>query len=112
MVIAGRLLLYIIILPLNFVLFTNQTYRSRKRSRISTTMFLIILTMFILDTAMCILDVHDAIEEMTLTLTSTAPLSLPDRYKLLNTIPWSVTNSLFAYMVNKYMVCIMMISNR
>ena len=65
-------------------------------------MFLVILTMFVLDTAMCILDVHNAIQEITLTLTSTAPLSLTERYTLLNTIPWSVTNSLFAYMVSSH----------
>lgn len=60
---------------------------------------MIIFIMFLLDTAMCILDVHNAISEITLTLTSTAPLSLADRYALTETIPYAVTNSLFAYMV-------------
>ena len=75
---------------------------SRKRSKFPTAMFLVILTMFVLDTAMCILDVHNAIQEITLTLTSTAPLLLTERYSLLSTIPWSVTNSLFAYMVSSH----------
>ena len=81
---------------------TNFLVCSRKRSKFPTAMFLVILTMFVLDTAMCILDVHNAIQEITLTLTSTAPLSLTERYTLLNTIPWSVTNSLFAYMVSSH----------
>lgn len=62
-------------------------------------MFSIILIMFLLDTAMCILDVNNAIREITLTLTSTSPLSLSDRYDLTDNLPYDVTNSLFAYMV-------------
>lgn len=66
------------------------------------TMFGVILIMFLLDTAMCVLDVNNAIRELTLTLTSTSPLSLSDRYELTFNLPYSVTNSLFAYMVPSY----------
>lgn len=64
-------------------------------------MFIIIITMFLLDTAICILDVHNALLVITLTLTSTAPLSLADRYAASN-IPWIVDLPLFAYMVRVF----------
>jgi len=56
--------------------------------------------MFLLDTATCIIDVNNAIREITLTLTSTSPLSLADRYELASNLPWPVESALYSYMSN------------
>ncbi|KAK7678290.1 hypothetical protein QCA50_018638 [Cerrena zonata] len=71
----------------------------RKGSRLSVTMFGVILIIFLLDTAGCVLDVNNAIREITLTLTSTSSLSLSDRYASTFNLPYSISNSLFAYMI-------------
>ena len=73
----------------------------RKRSKLALTMFGTIVILLLLDTAMCILDVNNAIRELTFTLTSTAPLTLAERYDLTSNLPYAVTNSLFAYMVSR-----------
>ena len=65
----------------------------------STVTFIVVLIMFLLDTSMCIIDVNNAIREITLTLTSTSPLSLADRYDLTDNLPYVVENALYAWMV-------------
>lgn len=60
---------------------------------------MIIFIMFLLDTAIFSLDVYDVKQEITMTLTSNSPLSLSDRYALTDSLPWSVSNSLLAYIV-------------
>ena len=55
--------------------------------------------MFLLDTAIAIIDVNNAIREITLTLTSNSSLSLSDRYELTNNLPWPVQSSLYAFEV-------------
>lgn len=55
--------------------------------------------MFLLDTAISIIDVNNAIREITLTLTSTSSLSLSDRYALTYNLPWPVQSSLYAFEV-------------
>lgn len=55
--------------------------------------------MFLLDTAIAIIDVNNAIREITLTLTSNSSLSLSDRYELTNDLPWPVQSSLYAFEV-------------
>lgn len=55
--------------------------------------------MFLLDTATSIIDVNNAIREITLTLTSDSPLSLSDRYALTDSLPWPVQSSLYAFEV-------------
>ena len=54
--------------------------------------------MFLLDTATSIIDVNNAIREITFTLTSTSPDTLADRYANL-VLPWPVENALYAFMV-------------
>lgn len=55
--------------------------------------------MFLMDCATSIIDVNNAIREITLTLTSNSPLSLTDRYALTDNLPWPVQGALYAYMV-------------
>lgn len=59
----------------------------------------IILAMFLMDTSMCIIDVNNAIREISYTLTSNSTMSLADRYNLTDNLPWPVENALYAYMV-------------
>ena len=54
--------------------------------------------MLMLDTAMCIIDINNAIREITLTLYPASSGSLADRYNDL-TLPWPVENELYAFMV-------------
>ena len=62
-------------------------------------MFCAILILLLLDTAICILDVNNAIREVTFTLTSSAPLTLNERYVLTSSLPYAVDKLIFAYMV-------------
>lgn len=55
--------------------------------------------MLLMDTAICIIDVSDAIREITLTLTSNTNMSLADRYALTDNFPWAVEDALYAWMV-------------
>lgn len=58
--------------------------------------------MFLLDSATCIIDVNNALKELSYILTSNTSLSLSDRYSLTNNtkvFPWPVENSLYAFMV-------------
>lgn len=54
--------------------------------------------MLMLDTAMCIIDVNNAIREITFTLYPTSSDSLADRYNNV-VLPWPVENALYAFMV-------------
>ncbi|KZV70613.1 hypothetical protein PENSPDRAFT_685327 [Peniophora sp. CONT] len=81
-IIAGRILL-----------------NSKSRTRISSAIFAVVLIMLMLDTAMCIIDVNNAIREITLTLYPTSSDSLADRYSNL-VLPWPVENALYAFMSN------------
>lgn len=54
--------------------------------------------MLMLDTAMCIIDVNNAIREISYTLTSNSADSLADRYDNM-VLPWPVENALYAFMV-------------
>ena len=67
--------------------------------------FTIILLMFLLDVATSIIDVNNAIREITLTLTSNSSLSLADRYALTFNFPWPVQGALYAYMVRYMLGC-------
>lgn len=80
---------------------TNTSRRGR--SNISTFLWIIILLMFLLDTAMCIIDVNNAVREITYTLMSTSSASLADRYKLTNNLPYPVEGALYAFMVRRSM---------
>ncbi|EPS93963.1 hypothetical protein FOMPIDRAFT_1135145 [Fomitopsis schrenkii] len=71
-----------------------------RRSLASIWIFAIIVLMFLLDTATSIIDVNNAIREITLTLTSDSPLSLSDRYALTDSLPWPVQSSLYAFESN------------
>ena len=55
--------------------------------------------MFLLDTATSIIDVNNAIREITLTLTSTSKESFKERYALTNNLPYPVQSALYAYEV-------------
>ncbi|VDB99127.1 unnamed protein product [Peniophora sp. CBMAI 1063] len=72
---------------------------SKSRTKISIGIFGVVLTMLLLDTAMCIIDVNNAIREITFTLYATASGTLADRYNNL-VLPWPVENALYAFMSN------------
>ncbi|KZV70601.1 hypothetical protein PENSPDRAFT_752404 [Peniophora sp. CONT] len=74
---------------------------SKSRTKMSIVIFAIILSMLMLDTAICIIDVHNAIRTITSTLypTSSGSESLTDRYDNL-TLPWMVENALTGFMAN------------
>ena len=76
-----------------------QHSRGGNRSKMSTVTFMVVLVMFLMDTSICIIDVNNAIREITLTLTSTSSLSLEDRYALTYNLPYAVENALYAFMV-------------
>ena len=61
--------------------------------------------MLMLDTAMCIIDINNAIREITLTLYPASSGSLADRYADL-TLPWPVENALYAFMVRLWYRCL------
>ncbi|VDB86988.1 unnamed protein product [Peniophora sp. CBMAI 1063] len=73
--------------------------KKKARSKFSVAIFGVIVTMLMLDTATCIIDVNNAIREITFTLTSTSADSLADRYDNL-VLPWPVENALYAFMMN------------
>ena len=65
----------------------------------SLVTFVIVLMMFLMDSSICIIDVNNAIKELSYTLTSNLDLSLADRYSLTDNLPWSVESALYAFMV-------------
>lgn len=58
--------------------------------------------MVALDTAMFVIDIRNTVKEVSLTLTSTADLSLEDRYALTDNLPWAVQSALYAFLVRCY----------
>ncbi|KIP09011.1 hypothetical protein PHLGIDRAFT_350665 [Phlebiopsis gigantea 11061_1 CR5-6] len=72
----------------------------RRRSTVSITIFIIILLMFLMDTAMYFIDINDALKEVSYTLTRNSDLSLPDRYALIDNLPFPVESALYAFMSN------------
>ena len=52
-----------------------------------------------MDTAISIIDVNNALKEISYTLTSHSSLSLAERYALTINLPWPVESALFAFMV-------------
>ncbi|KZV63927.1 hypothetical protein PENSPDRAFT_757585 [Peniophora sp. CONT] len=69
------------------------------RSKFSIAIFAVVVTMLLLDTATSIIDVNNAIREITFTLTSTSSDTLADRYDNM-VLPWPVQNALYAFMMN------------
>ena len=63
-------------------------------------LLLIGLLMLVRDSARYILDISNAVREISLTLTSDDTLSLPDRYALTNSLPWPVQSALYAFLVS------------
>ena len=59
----------------------------------------VVLAMCALDTAMYIIDVRNAVQEISYTLTSQSTLSLPDRYALTANFPWPVQSALYGFLV-------------
>ena len=77
---------------------------SRKNcSRTAILVWLVCLLMYCLDTALSIIDVHNAIYEIKYTLTSSSPESLTDRYALVNNLPWPAQTAVYAFMVRLYL---------
>lgn len=48
---------------------------------------------------MYFIDVNDALKEVSYTLTRNSDLSLPDRYALIDNLPFPVESALYAFMV-------------
>ncbi|KZV70602.1 hypothetical protein PENSPDRAFT_752405 [Peniophora sp. CONT] len=73
----------------------------KSRTKPSIVIFAIILSMFMLDTAICIIDVHNAIKTITSTLypASQSSESLADRYDNLP-LPWIIENAMTGFMAN------------
>ena len=62
-------------------------------------MFVVILVMFLLDTAIWILNIHDAIHSISWTLNTTSALSLAERYNTIAQNPWPIAKFMFIPMV-------------
>ena len=54
--------------------------------------------MLLLDTTLIIIDVNNAIREITMTIMSNSEESLTDRYNNL-VLPWPVESAIYAFMV-------------
>lgn len=61
--------------------------------------------MHLLEMSMVIIDINNAIRKITMTLLPTTPTSLAERYAATNSLPYSVENALYAYMVNSVPRC-------
>lgn len=48
---------------------------------------------------MVIIDINNAIRKVTMTLLPTSPTSLAERYTATRSLPYSVQNALYAFMV-------------
>ena len=59
----------------------------------------VVFAMFVLDTAMFVIDIRNAIQEISYTLTSNSTLSFADRYALTDNLPWPVQSALYAFLV-------------
>ena len=56
-------------------------------------MFLVVLSMFLMDTAMFFIDINDAVKEVSYTLTSNTNISLQERLFLIGTLPYPVQSA-------------------
>ncbi|KIP02164.1 hypothetical protein PHLGIDRAFT_20512 [Phlebiopsis gigantea 11061_1 CR5-6] len=72
----------------------------KRRSKMTLIMFLIVLAMFVMDSAICVIDVNNAIKEISYTLTSNSDRSLSDRYSLTLDLPWPAESAIYAFMSN------------
>ena len=77
----------------------HATPRRRNGNRKSVIAFGIIFTMLLLDTSLVIIDVNNAIREITMTILSDSSQSLTDRYNNL-VLPWPVESAVYAFMVS------------
>lgn len=60
--------------------------------------FGILFTMLLLDTTFVVIDVNNAIREITMTIMSDSAISLTDRYNNI-VLPWPVESAVYAFMV-------------
>ena len=65
----------------------------------SIVTFGVVLTMLMMDTVLSVMDVNNAIREITSTLTSTSSQSFKERYDGV-ALSWPIDNALYAWMVN------------
>ncbi|KIP03865.1 hypothetical protein PHLGIDRAFT_222482 [Phlebiopsis gigantea 11061_1 CR5-6] len=87
---------------LYFILVIIAGHMLLKRGPFKAALFTLTLMvlMLLMDTAICIIDVSNAIHEITLTITSNSDISLADRYTLTDNFPWAVEDALYAWMSN------------
>ncbi|KAI0035909.1 hypothetical protein K488DRAFT_17208, partial [Vararia minispora EC-137] len=73
----------------------------RGRSRQTIVMFLVIFTMILLETVLWIIDIHSALAELSITLTSNSDLSYTARYSKYLKVPGGETiAAVYAFMTN------------
>ncbi|KIP01779.1 hypothetical protein PHLGIDRAFT_38176 [Phlebiopsis gigantea 11061_1 CR5-6] len=72
----------------------------KRRSRMAWFLFAIVFVMFVLDTTMFVIDIRNAVQEISYTLTSHSTLSLADRYALTDNLQWPVQSALYAFLAN------------
>ena len=72
---------------------------TKRRSSMSLILFVMVIAMLMIDTALYIIDINNTIKEVSYTLTSDAPLPLADRYALTNNLPWPAESALYAFLV-------------
>ncbi|KZV62969.1 hypothetical protein PENSPDRAFT_228827 [Peniophora sp. CONT] len=65
----------------------------------SVVAFGILFTMLLLDTTFVVIDVNNAIREITMTIMSDSAISLTDRYNNI-VLPWPVESAVYAFMSN------------
>lgn len=78
---------------------TRILYRKRS-SWMAQILLATVWAMVALDTAMFVIDIRNTVKEVSLTLTSSADLSLEDRYALTDSLPWAVQSALYAFLSN------------
>lgn len=74
-------------------------FRETRRSRTTISILIVIVLMILMDTAICIIDIHNVVREISRTLTSNSDLSIADRYMLTENLPGAVEDALYAWMV-------------
>ena len=67
-------------------------------------MFIVVLVMFLLDTAMWILNIHDAIHSVSWILNTNSALPLAERYNTIAQNPWPIAKFMFIPMVSSPIV--------
>ena len=71
----------------------------KRRSTMSVILFVMVIAMFLIDSALYIMDINNTIKEISYTLTSHAAESLADKYALTNNLPWAAESAMFAVLV-------------